>query len=46
VDTQNMHNVEGDNNRLTPGLQPMGCIQNRFFFHSGSVNVFSIREIT
>jgi hypothetical protein len=30
---ENMHNVEGDNNRLTPGLQQlMGCVQNRFFF--------------
>jgi hypothetical protein len=36
-----MHNVEGDNNRLTPGLQPMGCVQNGFLFHSYEGNIES-----
>ena len=32
MDTPSMHSVEGDNHRLTSGLQPMGCVQNPVFF--------------
>ena len=32
MDTPNICNVEGDNNRLTSSLQPMRCFQNPYLF--------------
>jgi hypothetical protein len=46
MDTPNICNVEGDNNRLSSCLRLMECVENPFFVSFLFVIVFSISEIT